>query len=89
MWLSDQMVLENVLYVLNTTSLACFSDSHAIVAHIVSKHTWHSRLGHVSFQKLDKLKSLLKYRDAENVPCSVCPLNKQRKLSFISNNNLS
>ena len=81
--------LHRRLYVIDVGFMPYTSNSYAIVAHVVSKHTWYNRLGHVSFQKLDKLKTLLRYKDVDIVPCSVCPLAKQRKLSFVSNNYLS
>lgn len=81
--------LHRGLYVLDAGFMPRTSNSHAIMAHVVSKHTLHSRLSHVSFQNLDKLKTLLRYKNVETVPYSICPLAKQMRLSFVSNNHLS
>ncbi|CAA7015607.1 unnamed protein product [Microthlaspi erraticum] len=53
---------------------------------------WHSRLGHPSFSTLQKLKSILpsfKDHSSDLFHCSVCPLAKQRRLAYISHNNLA
>ncbi|KAL5831851.1 hypothetical protein ACOSQ4_017205 [Xanthoceras sorbifolium] len=77
------------LYVLNTKDLNSVS-----LAYInnVSAHVWHNRLGHISFKKLDSLKDQLHcdvFRLHRAEPCYVCPLAKQRQLSFDSHNRLS
>lgn len=51
----------------------------------VSARVLHERLGHLSFKCLDTLRS--QYPD--DAPCYVCPLAKQRRLSFPSHNNRS
>ena len=65
---------------------------NVMVAHVVSRDTWHSRLNHLAFEKLDMLNGLLNFpnnkRDGVHVPCLVCPLVKQRRLSFVSNNSM-
>ncbi|KAL5577040.1 hypothetical protein UlMin_018739 [Ulmus minor] len=64
------------LYVLDSTALQ--SQSIAYV-NSVSARVWHNRLGHLSFKKLDSLRSHLdldstKYNKAD--PCYICPLIK-------------
>lgn len=54
----------------------------------------HYRLGHLSFQRLTLLRDQLhlfcnKYKDSRLVQCDVCPLAKQKRLSFTSNNHTS
>ncbi|KAL5565554.1 hypothetical protein UlMin_028718 [Ulmus minor] len=74
------------LYILNLNSI-----SHAFVNN-VSAHIWHNRLGHISFKRLDSLKDQLKCdvtRLHKSDPCYICPLAKQRRLPFESNNHLS
>ena len=77
------------LYVLNVQCL--HSVSNAFVNN-VSAHIWHNRLGHISFKRLDSLKDQLKCdvtRLHKSDPCYICPLAKQRRLPFESNNHLS
>ncbi|KAL5551859.1 hypothetical protein UlMin_002035 [Ulmus minor] len=77
------------LYILNVHCLN--SISHAFVNN-VSAHIWHNRLGHISFKRLDSLKDQLKCdvtRLHKSDPCYICPLAKQRRLPFESNNHLS
>ena len=38
----------------------CIYSTH--MAHVVSKHTWHNRLAHISFHKMENLKDLLNYK---------------------------
>ncbi|CAA3023561.1 retroelement pol poly [Olea europaea subsp. europaea] len=77
------------LYVLDTKDFNSVSD--AFIGS-VSAHVWHNRLGHLSFKRLDVLKDHLPY-DTEmsnkHLPCYICPLAKQRRLSFESHNHLS
>ena len=67
------------------------SQSTAYVNSIFSR-VWHNRLGHLSFKKLDCLRSHLdldstKYNKAD--PCYICPLAIQQRLSFVSNNHMA
>lgn len=77
------------LYVLVTKTLNYVSNAFV---NNVSVHVWHNRLGHLSFKRLDCLKNQLTC-DVTNLnkhmPCYSCPLAKQRRLSFESNNKLS
>jgi len=84
---SSQMIgrgnLHRGLYVIEANSIdskcqpidrTCIYSTH--MAHVVSKHTWHNRLGHISFHKMEKLKDLLNYKNTKDVSCSICPLAK-------------
>lgn len=69
----------------------CVSISLAV--NKLNAHTWHHRLGHLSFQKLALLNDQLHlscdmYRNYNSVPYNICPLEKKRRLSFVSNNHL-
>ncbi|XP_022856063.1 uncharacterized protein LOC111377235, partial [Olea europaea var. sylvestris] len=64
------------------------------VVNKVNANTWHHRLGHLSFKKLAPLKDSLglkfdQSKDHNSIPSNVCPLAKQRRLSFVSNNHFS
>lgn len=77
-------------YGCNSVKHICNSDS--VVMNNVDSYTWHNRLGHLSFKRLAGLKEQLHFKcnkGNEDVPCSICPLTKQRRLSFVSNNHLS
>ena len=50
---------------------------------------WHQRLGHPSFDTLKSLQNLLHLKSFYSHHCTTCPLAKQRRLSFSSNNHLS
>ena len=51
---------------------------------------WHSRLGHLLDKRLHLLKDQLPCNVSKfHTPCYVCPLAKQRTLSFVSNNHMS
>ena len=61
----------------------------------VSVETWHARLGHISNQRLRVLKDLLptlptfNNKSSSATNCPICPLAKQKRLSFSSNNHMS
>ncbi|KAL5576052.1 hypothetical protein UlMin_017751 [Ulmus minor] len=77
------------LYILNVHCLN--SISHVFVNNVYA-HIWYNRLGHISFKRLDSLKDQLKCdvtRLHKSDPCYICPLAKQRRLPFESNNHLS
>lgn len=68
--------------------------SKAIVCSFIkqSVHSWHTRLGHPSLKHLSHLKSLIhvdSFKGTCTDKCLICPLAKQRRLSFQSNNNLA
>ena len=57
---------------------------------LVSAQIWHDRLGHLSFKKLQPMKSVLDFAASnKGQPCYICPLAKHRRLLFISHNTLS
>ncbi|KAL5557118.1 hypothetical protein UlMin_039354 [Ulmus minor] len=77
------------LYVLDAATLRSVFTAYA---NNISAHVWHNRLGHLSFKRLDSLKNQLLYDNSEfnkTIPCYICPLAKQRRLSFTSNNHMS
>ena len=66
------------------------TSNNATVAHVASRNTWHNRLGHLYFNKLDRLKHLFQCRnDGVDSYCLICTLAKQKRLTFISHNHLS
>lgn len=80
--------LVNGLYLLNVpmqqeaTVLSCTS----------TFETWHQRMGHPSYERLNSMKNLLSLNTAlsrKHEFCRVCPLAKQRRLSFSSNNHVA
>lgn len=73
-----------VLDVLGVTTKQCY-------AHNVSTQLWHNRLGHVSFPRMQKLMEQLScdVSSSKQSPCTVCPLAKQRRLSFDCHNHMS
>ena len=77
------------LYVLNTDSSF---DLCSVLINQVSTRIWHNRLGHLSFKRLECLQGQLNC-DASTMnkvgPCYVCPLAKQRRLSFVAHNNMA
>lgn len=82
MALEDLYVLDR--YILNSVSIASVNN--------VSAHVWHNKRGHLSFKRLDNLKHHLQCdvsRLNKVVPCYICPLAKQRRLSFDSHNHMS
>lgn len=59
----------------------------AISTSYISTNTWHNRLGHPSHKLVNILKDMLHVKTSQdNTPCLVCPLAKQRRLPFQSNN---
>ena len=60
------------------------------MTHVVSRKTWHTRLGNVFFNKLEKLKNVLHFGNSgDDSYCSVFPLAKQKRLLFVSHNHVS
>ena len=84
--------LYNNLYVLDT-SYRLSSGSDVFCGSVSADSVlWHQRLGHPSTIVLQKLSSQLpsyKHVDSSHAPCSICPLAKQRRLAYVSHNNLS
>lgn len=54
--------------------------SSASASAVIGSNVWHSRLGHLGPDKLKLLSSSLKV--VTNTPCDVCPLSKQKRLSY-------
>ena len=55
------------------------------------KDLWHCRLGHPSFVKIHNLRNELNIKEnfvLDDFHCSTCHFDKQRRLPFISSNNL-
>ncbi|XP_022156583.1 uncharacterized protein LOC111023463 [Momordica charantia] len=64
---------------------------HAVMAR-ASSALWHSRRRHPSHSRLHASKSVLPFVDSDvshDHSCDICPLAKQKRLSFSSNNRLS
>ena len=56
----------------------------------VTARVWHNRLGHPSNAKLNILREVLHFHSVNNSsPCCICPLAKQRRLSFPLSKNMS
>ena len=63
-------------------------EHHSVVVNKVTDQVWHRRLGHISFKRLESLRTNLGFSSCSNhIPCYVCPLAKQKRLPFISHNN--
>lgn len=87
----------------NKFGVLCFLDEHnigiaspavpsTITINNVDAHTFHSQLGHLLDQRLVNLQEKLHCtvsRLHKNNPCYICPLVKQRKLHFVSHNNMA
>ena len=84
------------LYILHSDISAFHpsTNSTTVFNHVqsISPTLWHKHLGHLSYKKLGMLKDVL-CCDASKAhkasPCYVCPLAKQRILSFTSNNHVA
>ena len=66
--------------------------SSAILLNKVSAQVWHHRLGHPSSQRLALLSPQLQCDFSSCIDhelCYICPLAKQKRLPFVSHNNLS
>lgn len=75
----------NGLYMLSDKSFSTCS----VVVCSVSLATWHHRLGHLSSQRLYVMKDLLCFSNIDMNPYHVCPLAKERRLSFPFHNNVT
>ena len=91
--------LHRDLYILDTSAstLVSLSSSSSVPASFcgsafVEEHVWHQRLGHPSSSVLHNISRNLpsfKRSSLSASYCPVCPLAKQKRLAFISNNTLS
>ena len=81
----------DALYVLHARDLNISSPVSSTFANTVSARIWHERLGHLSFQRLKLLRPQLhcNNKHLNHDPCYLCPLAKQHRLSFSSNNHMS
>ena len=75
--------------ILKTYAVTSIMDDKTF-ANNVSIQVWHNKLGHLSLKRLEILKNKIycdttKFNKA-SVPCYICPLAKQRSLSFVSFN---
>lgn len=81
------------LYIMETSTLSTSSPATFFTGSVhVSGNLWHQRLGHHSLVALNRLGHLipsLKAGQSDFTPCTVCPLAKQKRLAFVSHNNLS
>ena len=82
--------LQSNLYVLDTHCSSSQFEALSVLQN--NPHIWHQRLGHPSFSKLQILSKLLRLPHCKNNHdslCQVCPLAKQKRMSFPSNPHLS
>ena len=89
-WLARVTKLETFIYFQLLAIVQIYPIKHSV--NHVFVQTWHYRLGHLSNQRLDLLKEKLPCTSSKihrSSPCYVCPLAKQRKLSFVSHHNKS
>ena len=83
------------LYILdkeNASLSPSFPAACSFTGSVVSGDIWHQRLGHPSSLVLQKLVSSIpsfKSLQFDNSACSICPLAKQKRLAFVSHNNLA
>lgn len=83
------------LYVLESGSLISannFSGNKIACSVTADVETWHARLGHPAYTKIDSLSSLLRLKHTKHVKnhhCHVCHLAKQKHLSFPISNTTS
>lgn len=81
--------LVNNLYVLDPAIAASLEFCGSLQ---VGGHLWHQRLGHPSTSKLKSLTGILPLSTTsidKSIVCPVCPLAKQKRLPFVSHNNMS
>ena len=75
------------MYVLKSNIM--HKDTKIYIVTVVSLYVWHKRLGHPSNERLISIRNHLNVRISKSdvkIPCSGCPLAKQRKLPFHSMN---
>ena len=76
------------LYILQPSYAA--TSSHVCGSFLVYGVLWHQRFGHPSTAKLQLLSGNLSMSKLKSeCPCDICPLAKQKRLPFVSNNHFS
>lgn len=84
--------LHQNLYLLESSVPAHNTIAHTHTLAQISSDIWHQRLGHPSFNKIQQLAKTLEISSLK-IPhdhvCKVCPLAKQKRLSFQSSENVS
>lgn len=87
--------LYNNLYILEHTSHSSSFSAHASSfcgSFIADGPVWHQRLGHPAAtiqQKLSSFTPFIKTHSSHDFQCKIYPLAKQKRLAYISHNNLS
>lgn len=78
------------LYILSDSGASVVASFSATIGS-VSISTWHHRLSHLSSKRLALIKDTLHIKESfsNSKSCTVCPLAKQKKLSFSSNNHVA
>lgn len=77
----------NGLYLLAPPDKSSLTFQNVLV-HVVGPDTWHNRLGHLSHMLLNSMKEALYISNSmsDHGICHICPLAKQRRMSFPFNN---
>ena len=86
--------LQRNLYVLDAShpsrNVSSSTPITALSVLSISSEVWHQRLGHPSFSKIQALSKTLHLSSCKNDShCKICPLAKQKRMSFPSNPHLS
>ena len=88
--LDSEKIVVQENFVVARTSINSVSNVFSLAVNNVNAHIWHHRLGHLSNKRLSLLQDQLHFnKNGLLLPCNICPLSKQRRLSFVSNNHLS
>ena len=83
--------LHQNLYLLESSVPAHNTIAHTHTLAQISSDTWYQRLGHPSFNKIQQLAKTLEissFQIPQDHVCKVCPLAKQKRLSFPSSENI-
>ncbi|XP_075636697.1 uncharacterized protein LOC142608926 [Castanea sativa] len=81
----------NGLYLLDESKSTSPSISARLYVHKIPSHVWHSRLGHLSNAKLALMKNngVPLFTSVETFTFEICPLAKQKRLSFNKSSHIS
>ncbi|CAA7061254.1 unnamed protein product [Microthlaspi erraticum] len=84
--LHNLYVLDTPTHTTSSSSLPSFCGSV-----LVDDNVWRQRLGHPSLPTMQKLKAALPSSAivSDSFHCSICPLAKQKRLAYVSHNNLA